>query len=163
MAMLSISISNPSPPRTYYLGTGALKGPLGAYYLGTWGAREKHLSRNYTGTVLPKCSAGGFLMPRKGNLPEGRWSSEFPGLKVPQRVSDPQEPLSVWFLEPEASDIGSSDPLSLNPKGPKLPLLGGSWDLVTTYIWAYKPPCNIHNCPYGGYPNCKSGSKPSHK
>ena len=28
-----------APPRTYYLGTGALKGPLRAYYLGTWGAR----------------------------------------------------------------------------------------------------------------------------
>ena len=28
----------PSPPRTYYLGTGALQGPLKAYYLGTWGA-----------------------------------------------------------------------------------------------------------------------------
>ena len=30
---------SPAPPRTYYLGTGALKGPLRAYYLGTWGAR----------------------------------------------------------------------------------------------------------------------------
>ena len=29
----------PSPPRTYYFGTGALKGPLRTYYLGTWGAR----------------------------------------------------------------------------------------------------------------------------
>ena len=33
-------IPYPSPPRTYYLGTGALKGPLRAYYLGTWGARD---------------------------------------------------------------------------------------------------------------------------
>ena len=31
--------SLPSPPRTYYLGTGALNGPLRAYYLGTWAAR----------------------------------------------------------------------------------------------------------------------------
>ena len=31
--------SSPSPPRTYYLGTGALKRPLRPYYLGTWGAR----------------------------------------------------------------------------------------------------------------------------
>ena len=28
---------NPSPARTYYLGTGAFKGPLRTYYLGTWG------------------------------------------------------------------------------------------------------------------------------
>ena len=29
----------PRPPRTYFLGTGAFKGPLRTYYLGTWGAR----------------------------------------------------------------------------------------------------------------------------
>ena len=29
----------PSPPRTYYLGAGALKRPLRPYYLGTWMAR----------------------------------------------------------------------------------------------------------------------------
>ena len=29
----------PSFPRTSYLGPGALKGPLRAYYAGTWGAR----------------------------------------------------------------------------------------------------------------------------
>ena len=28
---------------TYYLGTGALKGPLRAYYLGTWGAKDTSL------------------------------------------------------------------------------------------------------------------------
>ena len=33
-------LSKPWPPRTYYLGTGAFKGPLRTYYLGTWGARE---------------------------------------------------------------------------------------------------------------------------
>ena len=34
----------PSPPRTYYLGTGAFKGPLRAYCLGTWGPRESSLN-----------------------------------------------------------------------------------------------------------------------
>ena len=33
----STNAAVPSPPRTYYLGTGALKGPFMAYYLGTWG------------------------------------------------------------------------------------------------------------------------------
>ena len=34
---------NPNPPRTYYLGAGALiiQGPLRTYYLGTWWARAK--------------------------------------------------------------------------------------------------------------------------
>ena len=36
-----IEEGSPSHPRTYYLGTGAFKGPLGTYYLGTWGARER--------------------------------------------------------------------------------------------------------------------------
>ena len=36
----------PSHPNTYYVGTGALKGPLGAYYLGTWGARHCWRSAN---------------------------------------------------------------------------------------------------------------------
>ena len=40
LACRKFCIRFPSPPRTYYLGTGALKGPLGAYYLGTWGARD---------------------------------------------------------------------------------------------------------------------------
>ena len=32
--------SIPGPPRTYFLGTGALKGPLRAYYSGTLRGRE---------------------------------------------------------------------------------------------------------------------------
>ena len=39
------NVRNPSPPRTYHLGTGALKGPLRTYYLGTWGAREGALQK----------------------------------------------------------------------------------------------------------------------
>ena len=37
----------PSPPKNYYLGTGALKGPLRTYYLGTWGARVGSLFGPY--------------------------------------------------------------------------------------------------------------------
>ena len=46
MPVYFVTVGNlqyPSPPRTYYLGTGALKGPLRAYYLGTWGARDNSL------------------------------------------------------------------------------------------------------------------------
>ena len=47
-AKINGAMHSPSPPRTYYLGTGAFKGPLRTYYLGTWGARVV-----YGG--LPKC------------------------------------------------------------------------------------------------------------
>ena len=43
------------------------------------------------------------------------------------------------------------------------PVLGGSWDLVTTCNWANKPTYNIPNWPYGGYPKYKSRYKPSYK
>ena len=35
----TFQLYEPRPPWTYYLGTGAPKGPLRAYCLGTWGAR----------------------------------------------------------------------------------------------------------------------------
>ena len=38
---LQVGIVYPCPPRTYYVGTGALKGTLRAYYLGPWGARDR--------------------------------------------------------------------------------------------------------------------------
>ena len=41
---LRVLVLTPSPPRTYYLGTGALKRPLRPYYLGTWGARVQKVS-----------------------------------------------------------------------------------------------------------------------
>ena len=36
-----------------------------------------------------------------------------------------------------------------------LRLLGGSWDLVTTYNWTYNPTYNPPKWPYRGYPNFK--------
>ena len=32
-------------------------------------------------------------------------------------------------------------------------LLGGSWDLVATYNWAYNPTSNPPKWPYGNSPN----------
>ena len=34
-------------------------------------------------------------------------------------------------------------------------LLGDSWDLVTTYNWAYNPTYNPHKWPSRGYPTYK--------
>ena len=49
----------PSPPRTYYLGTKALEGPLRTYYLGTWGARHMESCRDTPlGTAHQPESAG---------------------------------------------------------------------------------------------------------
>ena len=41
-------------------------------------------------------------------------------------------------------------------KGPlTVDILGGPWDLVTTYNWAYSPTYNPPKWPYRGYPNYK--------
>ena len=34
-------------------------------------------------------------------------------------------------------------------------VLGGPWDLVTTYNWAYNPTYSPPKWAYGGYPNYK--------
>ena len=61
----------PSPPRTYYLGTGALKGPLRAYYLSTWGARDYLWQYLKYGTMimLPTIKAPTVTPPEDPEVP----------------------------------------------------------------------------------------------
>ena len=45
----------------------------------------------------------------------------------------------------------------------KTSLLVGSWDLATTYDWAYSPTYSPLNLGYVGYPRCKWRYRPSYK
>ena len=45
----------------------------------------------------------------------------------------------------------------------KKPILGGQWDLVATYNWAYNPTYPPPKWAYRGYPNYKYGYWPSYK
>ena len=38
-------------------------------------------------------------------------------------------------------------------------VLGGLWDLVTTYMWAYTPKYSLPDWPCIGHPHCKLGYK----
>ena len=41
-------------------------------------------------------------------------------------------------------------------------LLGGAWDLVTTFNWSYNLFYNLPNRPHVGCPSCKYGYKPKY-
>ena len=62
--------------------------------------------------------------------------------------------IGFWAVLPK----GFQDELPKQAQG----LLGGSWDFVTTYSWAYNPTYNPPKWPYRGYPNYKQGYNPSY-
>ena len=69
--------------------------------------------------------------------PAGRKPLEYQGEPLP------------WYMTPGPALEASRGDF------PSLLLLGGPWDLVTTYNWAYKPTYNHPKWAYRGYPNHK--------
>ena len=75
---------NPSPPRTYYLGTGALKGPLRVYYLGTCGAKGRKAAKpkaqtkfNDPSSTLPSYTLGQRFTQKQETTPLSRHDVQF--------------------------------------------------------------------------------------
>ena len=101
--------TTPNPPRTYYLGTGALKGPLRTYYLGTWGLGNRACPR-----IEPSC--------RRRRSSSSRWKAS---LEVGPRSAPRSEAQPIRY----GCTWNSQLPKIMDPILPILSIFG-HWAIV---------------------------------